>query len=85
MVRTQRPRSQRVDEAFAYIVSPADTLLDAVSYKSKKDPAGGRTLLRTGVAAVLNAVRPDVAYPHATAEIVDPIDSALAVATEESS
>ena len=55
------------------------TLLQALSFEGGSSLYGAkRTLLRAGVAAVLNAAHPDIDYPLTTGEVINSVNSALA-------
>ncbi|MBI2918338.1 MAG: hypothetical protein HYY01_10125 [Chloroflexi bacterium] len=73
--------SQTVTSVFvpaAPYVSPVDTLLDALGYKGGKTAQGAaQSLLRSGVAALLNASNPAVNYPRTTGQILSDVNSAL--------
>jgi hypothetical protein len=57
----------------------ADTLLDALNYKGGTGATGAlRILLRSAVAALLNAASPDVAYSLTTAQVIDQFNAAVA-------
>jgi hypothetical protein len=56
----------------------ADTLMKALSYKGGPDlTSAARILLRSAVAAVLNASHPKVDYPMTSAEIIAAVNAAL--------
>lgn len=56
----------------------SDTLMKALSYKGGSDTvAAARILLRSAVAAVLNAAHPKVDYPLTSAEIIAAVNEAL--------
>ncbi len=56
-----------------------DTLEDALEYPGGSGTIGAaRLLLRTGVAALLNAAHPDVHYPTGVQEVLDAVNGALA-------
>jgi hypothetical protein len=56
-----------------------DTLLDALAYPGGGQLTGAaRILLRAAVAALLNAVHPEVDYPHTVAEVIADVNAALA-------
>jgi hypothetical protein len=56
-----------------------DILLVALSYRGGgSTPAAARILLRTSVAALLNAAHPDVNYPRTAAQVTGEVDATLA-------
>jgi hypothetical protein len=56
-----------------------DTLLQALNYGGGPGVLGAsRILLRAGVAALLNAASPDVAYSLTTAQVIAQVNGALA-------
>jgi hypothetical protein len=57
-----------------------DSLLDAVKYQSRgsdRTLGAARTLLRAGVAALLNAAHPDIDYPRTSSSVIATINVAL--------
>jgi len=56
-----------------------DTLMQALNYGGGRDIIGAaRNLLRTAVAAILNAAHPNVTYPMSLGDIIDDVNEALA-------
>ena len=56
-----------------------NTLLQALSFGGGGGTKGGaQTLLRAGVAALLNSAHPDVDYPRSTADVIADVNAALA-------
>jgi hypothetical protein len=55
------------------------SLVQALNFKGGPDTTGAAgILLRTAVAALLNAAHPDVDYPLTTAQVIDMVNAALA-------
>jgi len=75
--------SQSVESVFAqagsYPALGAATLLEALDFGGGPGVEGAAAiLLRAGVAAVLNAASPDVAYPMTVGQVIAQVDTALA-------
>jgi hypothetical protein len=57
-----------------------DTLLDALNYRGGNGTSGGlRILLRSSVAALLNAANPDVDYALSAEQVIAQVNAAIAV------
>ena len=74
---------QAVEDVFsaasAYPAQGTATLLEALSFAGGSGVEGAvEILLRAGVAALLNAAHPEVAYPQTTAEVLSSVNAALA-------
>jgi len=79
--RTYNP-SARIDSVFtipsALSSLSDDSLLDALGYKGGPNDIGAaRILLRSAVAALLNAAHPDINYPLTITEIINDVNDAL--------
>ncbi len=79
---------QRVDSVFAgssgYPDLAAATLMEALSFAGGPGVEGAaEILLRAGVAALLNAAHPGVAYPRTVAQVVTAVDAALLSANRD--